>query len=166
MVGERIKYQGRIYFERSVFANIYLGIVSKLNQFLDYFFTYIWCRKSWLKFKSVQTKINILNSNFYKTHFGDFWANFESWYFSIIEVLDPGFSQFRGLTLYQLFLGEYLLLLQDKLNLENILESERKDLRETLELCMRCLSVELENSASGRVYIRAKGYLELLNQTK
>ena len=86
-------------------------------------------------------------------------------YFSIIEILDPGFSQFRGLTLYQLFLGEYHLLFQDKLKLENILESERKVLRETLELCMRCLSVELESSTSGRVYTRAKGYLELINQT-
>ena len=83
----------------------------------------------------------------------------------MIEVLDPGFSQFRGLTLFHLFLGEYLLLLQDKETLECIKETERKDLRETLELCIECLSVEIDNSPSGRVHTRAKAYLDLLNQT-
>lgn len=56
MVEARIKYQGRIYFERLVFANIYSGIVSKLNQFFGLFFYLNLVSKILTEFKSVQIR--------------------------------------------------------------------------------------------------------------
>ena len=92
---------------------------------------------------------------------------------SVIEVLDPGYSQFRGLTLFELFRGEYLLQQLQRGELVagdgsgNLVSGDRSgNLVRTLELCIRCLAVESESSTAGRVCRRAREYLNLVSSLK
>lgn len=100
----------------------------------------------------------------------------------MIEVLDPGYSQFRGLTLFELFRGEYLLQQLQRGELVagdgsgnlvagdgsgNLVSGDRSgNLVRTLELCIRCLAVESESSTAGRVCRRAREYLNLVSSLK
>ena len=110
----------------------------------------------------------------------------------MIEVLDPGYSQFRGLTLFDLFVARYLLARgqfdgseksasshksgkTDKLA-DNFLhlavkedsvgsledEGVWKELEQTLEECVRCLSIEIASSHCGGICKKAENYLEVL----
>ena len=81
--------------------------------------------------------------------------------FSMISILDRGFSQFRGLTLYDLFRGQYLLLLHSgSAGLTD--NKERSRLTEILEEAVKCLQVERPDSHYGRVCNKAKAWLSRL----
>jgi len=81
---------------------------------------------------------------------------------SMISVLDRGCSQFRGLTLYDLFRGQYLLLLQSgSAGLAD--NKERNRLTEILREAVKCLQVERPDSHYGRVCSKAKDWLTRLS---
>ena len=80
----------------------------------------------------------------------------------MISVLDRGCSQFRGLTLYDLFRGQYLLLLQSgSAGLAD--NKERNRLTEILREAVKCLQVERPDSHYGRVCSKAKDWLTRLS---
>jgi hypothetical protein len=83
---------------------------------------------------------------------------------AIASVLDPGLSQFRGLSLYDLFLGRLGLALaaEGAAEPEGLSAAVRAELRSLLEECISCLSVEISASHAGRVATSAATYLTRL----
>merc|ERR1719228_3140481 len=66
----------------------------------------------------------------------------------VIEKIDKGYSQFRGLTLYELFKAKQTLLMKQS-NVEatrDLIEEHRKSLKEILMTCVKCLEIECEGT--------------------
>jgi hypothetical protein len=83
---------------------------------------------------------------------------------NVVDILDPGLSQFRGLTLYDLFLGQLGLALttQGVASPEELSAAVRTSLCGLLEDCLRCLSIEKKASHPGRVAAKAADFLAKL----
>ena len=110
-----------------------------------------------------------------------------NFYFRIISVLDPGYSQFYGLTLYDKAAALWVLHCYKQLT-ENITSNDKqvannnnnndehtltalshdyiKEMLSTLETCIKCLRIEPENSHSGKVCERASQVIQkIVNKT-
>ena len=83
---------------------------------------------------------------------------------AIADVLDAGRSQFRGFTLYDLYLGQLGLALaaEGAAGIEQLTKAGRAALRPLLEDCLACLAVESGGSYAGRVAAKASAILEQL----
>ncbi len=83
---------------------------------------------------------------------------------AIADILDTGRSQFRGFTLYDLYLGQLGLALaaEGAAGVDQLSKAGRAALRPLLEDCLACLAVESGGSYAGRVAARVSAILEQL----
>lgn len=86
----------------------------------------------------------------------------------VISKIDKGWSQFRGHTLNQLFLGTQMLLIKQA-KVESAMELKKEDqdrLKEILEECIKCLSIERDGTPLKNVCLEAQKNLKMLSLIK
>ena len=83
---------------------------------------------------------------------------------SLAAILDPGHSQFRGLTLFDLFLGRLGLAqaAEGTSEMAALSSAAKGVLHPLLEDCLACLRIESPLSHAGRVATKAAAYLDQL----